>query len=569
MAEWVAPNQIAVRPRPGRAVAQGAGASLDHVVFRAQVARWRQAFDAEPGTRWALYFDDAVAFAAAMFGAWHAGKTVVLCADALPQTVAALRAEVDGLAGDFAEACTPLAVHGSPSAAPLVEDDGSLWPPLDEQATRLVVYTSGSTGAATAISKTLAQLAREVDALQASFGDMLEGAVVHGTVSHQHIYGLLFRVLWPLAAGQVIAPRLFFHEEIAAALDAPALLVSSPAHLKRIPDTVDWRAARSQLRAVFSSGGALPEEAADSARTLLGQAPIEIFGSSETGGIAWRRREVADAAWTPLPGVSWRIAEGQLEVASPHLPSTDWWRSADRVEADGAGGFHLLGRADRIVKVEERRVSLTALERQLAVVPDVAEARVVLIDGPRAELSAVVVLSAQGRARLQACGRRALAQALGQALAGGQDAVTRPRRWRFVDALPMNTQGKTTDAALRALFRPERPTPLWVMREATQAQLDLELDAALAVFDGHFPQVPILPGVAQLDWAVRFGREAFALPPHFLRMEMLKFQRVARPGMRIRLHLEWLPQKSTLAFRYESSLGPHASGRVLLGEEGA
>ena len=147
--------------------------------------------------------------------------------------------------------------------------------------------------------------------------------------------------------------------------------------------------------------------------------------------------------------------------------------------------------------------------------------------------------------------------------------MTRPRRWRFVDALPMNTQGKTTDAALRALFRPERPTPLWVMREATQAQLDLELDAALAVFDGHFPQVSILPGVAQLDWAVRFGREAFALPPHFLRMEMLKFQRVARPGMRIRLHLEWLPQKSTLAFRYESSLGPHASGRVLLGEEGA
>jgi hypothetical protein len=49
-------------------------------------------------------------------------------------------------------------------------------------------------------------------------------------------------------------------------------------------------------------------------------------------------------------------------------------------------------------------------------------------------------------------------------------------------------------------------------------------------------------------------------------MEMLKFQRVARPGIRIRLHLEWLPQKSALAFRYESALGPHASGRVVFGE---
>lgn len=565
MAEWIALGDVAVRPRPGRAVAQRAGHHIDHAAFRADVARWRAAFVSREGDRWALYFDDTATFAAALFGAWHAGKTVYLCADALPETVARLRTAVEGFAGDFPLECQPLTVDGSA----FVADDASTWHPLDEQATQLLVYTSGSTGEATAIGKCLGQLAREVEALQATFGARLEGAVVHGTVSHQHIYGLLFRVLWPLAAGRVIAPRLFFHEEIAAALDAPALLVSSPAHLKRIPDTLDWQMARTQLRAVFSSGGALSEEAAVAARCVLGHAPVEIYGSSETGGIAWRERQRPDPSWTPLPGVAWRIVEGQLEVASPHLPGGDWWRSADCVEPDGAGGFHLLGRADRIVKVEERRVSLTALERQLTALPEVTEARVVLIDGPRAELAAVVGLSEPGRTRLHHDGRRGLAQALGQALAGGQDAVTRPRRWRFVDALPMNTQGKTTDATLRALFRLERPAPVWVLREPTQAQVDLDLDPALAVFDGHFPQVPILPGVAQLDWAVRFGREAFALPPSFLRMEMLKFQRVARPGIRIRLHLEWLPQKSALAFRYESALGSHASGRVVFGEEAA
>ena len=113
--------------------------------------------------------------------------------------------------------------------------------------------------------------------------------------------------------------------------------------------------------------------------------------------------------------------------------------------------------------------------------------------------------------------------------------------------------------------------PTLTLLSQTEHQISLQLDISADIhwFAGHFPDAPVLPGVTQLDWAVRFGREAFALPPHFLRMEMLKFQRVARPGMRIRLHLEWLPQKSTLAFRYESSLGPHASGRVLLGEEGA
>ena len=608
MAEWIALGHVATRPRPGRAVSHDAGGDVDHVAFRAQVAQWRAAFAAHAGERWALHFDDTATFAAALYGAWHAGKIVYLCADALPETVARLRAEVEGFAGDFHPGCAALALHAalprdaadlggeahgnhlaqgslqtghaSPDAAggtggspPVAcdQDEGAIdaWPSLDEQATRLVVYTSGSTGEATAIDKRLAQLAREVEALQATFGERLDGAVVHGTVSHQHIYGLLFRVLWPLAAGRVIAPRLFFHEEIAAALDAPAVLVSSPAHLKRIPDTLDWQTAQAQLRAVFSSGGALPEEAALASRATLGHAPIEIYGSSETGGIAWRQREAGDPVWTPLPGVAWRIADGQLEVSSPHLPSADWWRSADRVADEGAEGFRLLGRADRIVKVEERRVSLTALERQLGALPEVADARVVLIDGPRAELAAVVVLADAGDAQLQAKGRRAMAQVLGQALADGQDAVTRPRRWRFVTALPMNAQGKTTDAALRALFRPERPTPVWLQRDATQAQLELDLDPALVVFDGHFPQVPILPGVAQLDWAVRFGREAFALPPHFLRMEMLKFQRVARPGMRIRLHLEWLVQKQALAFRYESEHGPHASGRVVFGEADA
>lgn len=556
MAEWLALNAVAARPLPGRKVA----GRLDHAAFRAQAARWREAFSRSGGDKWALYFDDAAVFSAALFGAWHAGKTVVLCPDALPETLARIRADVAGFAGDVPGAALPRALPAADAA------DDTEWPPLDERAARLVVFTSGSTGRPVGIDKTLAQLAREVEALERAFGELAEGAIVQGTVSHQHIYGLLFRALWPLAAGREIAPRLFFHEELVAALDGPSVLVSSPAHLKRIPATLDWRGVQGHVRAVFSSGGALPDAAAVVARATLGKAPIEIYGSSETGGVAWRRCGERSPAWEPLPGVDWRIVDGHLEVASPHLPDTGWWRSADRAQACGTRGFELLGRADRIVKVEERRVSLTALEQQLSAMADVSEARVLLLEGARAQLAAVVVPGEAGVARLHALGRRAFAQALGQALAGGYDAVTRPRRWRFVDALPANAQGKTTDAALRALFQPDRPAPQWVRRDETRAELEIELDPALAVFDGHFPQAPILPGVAQLDWAVRYGREAFALPPHVLRMEALKFQRVARPGMRIRLQLEWVPGQSTLAFHYASEHGPHASGRLVFDE---
>lgn len=557
MTEWLPLRDVARRTRAGRDV----GVRLDHAGFLRRVAGWRVAFAARAQRRWALHLDDTVEFAAALYGAWHAGKAVVLCGDALPDTVTRVLADVDGLAGDFPDAFD--AAHIAPVDV-ADADHGDDWDALDETGTRLVVFTSGSTGDAAAIDKSLAQLAREVEALQAAFGAALEGARVQGTVSHQHIYGLLFRVLWPLASGRAIAPRLFFHDQIALALaDADGLLVSSPAHLKRIPDTIDWAPARSRLRAVFSSGGALPEDAALAARRQLGVGATEIYGSSETGGIAWRQWRDDAPAWRALPGVQWRIDGEQLEVSSPHLPTLDWWRSEDRVEADGNGGFRLLGRADRIVKIEERRVSLSALERQLMAHDHVREARVVALPGARVQLAAVVVLDAAGEARLAGEGRRAFSQQLGESLAQAHDAVARPRRWRFVEQLPMNAQGKATDAALRALFRPERPVAQWTLREAAAAELELDIDADLIAFDGHFPQAPILPGVAQLDWAVRYARDAFALPPRFVRMEALKFQRVIRPGARVHLRLEWMQDKGALVFRYQSDRGPHASGRVL------
>ena len=562
MSDWIALDRIATRPLPDRAVALVDGHALDHAAFRDRVEAWRDAFAARTGQPWAPYFDDAVAFAAALYGAWHAGKTVYLCGDNLPETVSRLRSEVDGFAGDgFSGDDVVVAAADNPGR--------EAWTPLDEDTTRLVVFTSGSTGDATAIDKRLSQLAREVEALQATFGAALGDSVVHGTVSHQHIYGLLFRVLWPLASGRAIAPRVFFHEEIVAALDRPALLVSSPAHLKRMPDSLDWSNARIHLRAVFSSGGALLQDAAATASRLLGVTPTEIYGSSETGGIAWRQWHDNAPVWHALPDVDWRIVDDHLEISSPHLPTRQWWRSEDRAESDGRNGFRLKGRADRIVKIEERRVSLGALERQLLAMPEVAEARVLVLPETRTQLAAVIVPSAAGAAQLAADGRRVFARVLHDALASGQDAVARPRRWRFVDALPMNAQGKVREADLRALFRPERPQPDWLSREDAKADLEIVLDPELAVFDGHFPQIAILPGVAQLDWAVRWGREAFAMPPRFLRMENLKFQRVLRPGTRVRLHLEWQQAKSALVFRYQSEHGAHASGRVIFGEDAA
>ena len=566
MAEWIPLHQLLGPARPDRWIG-GAGADrIDHAGLLARVAAWRVAFSQAGGRDWALYFDDSLAFAAALLGAWSAGKRVYLPSDNLPATLQALRPQVDGVAGD-------VDLHWQPLAPSAVGADAIAPVMLDERACRLVVFTSGSTGAPVAIEKRLDQLACEVGALEQAFGALLEGAQVHGTVSHQHIYGLLFRVLWPLSAGRAILPRRFFHEDLVAALSTgPSVLVATPAHLKRLPAQLDWRAARTHLRAVFSSGGPLPAQAAVDVRALLDRVPIEVFGSSETGGIAWRGGDASTSAWQPLPGVQWRIDDGQLSVASAHLPDGGWWRSEDRAEADAQGGFRLLGRADRIVKVEERRVSLDALEHALRAHPAVADVRVLLLPGQREQLAAVVVPRDTRLLQADEAGRRAAGRQLSNALADAHDAVARPRRWRFVDALPLNAQGKTTQAALLSLFQPEQPEPVdlppvqWLQRGPASASAQLTLQPDLRAFDGHFPGVPVLPGVAQVDWAIRFAQTVFALPARFVRIDALKFQRVARPGDTLLLQLDWDASRRMLAFRFSSGHGIHASGKVVFAD---
>lgn len=573
MAEWLSLADVAAAPGLStRAVARVGGGVRMREQFIAEVLGWRAAFARVDGPCVALHVEDTYTFVCALFGAWHAGKTVALPGDTQPDTLARLLPEVAACAGDLPGAVQPATGATAAGMPPLA--------PLDLRRARVVVHTSGSSGEPLAIDKSLAQLDAEVRTLEQAFGPLLTSrgpaqapasVQVHATVSHQHIYGLLFHALWPLAAGRLlVAERLRYPEDMADRLaDGPSVLVTSPAHLKRLPESLPWHAARDGLVAAFSSGGPLPPEASVAALTLLGQSPIEVFGSSETGGIAWRQRARHADHWTALPGVRWRVeADGLLAVQSAHLPDEAWYVTADRVEADAAGGFLLRGRADRIVKIEEKRVSLTAMEHALIASGLLVEARVVeLPDASSSRLGVVAVPNDAGRAILSE-GKRALTDRLRALLLQRVERIALPRRFRFVDRLPANAQGKTPMAALQALFRPVRPAAEWVSRDAERAVARLDVAADLLVFDGHFPGTPVLPGVAQVDWAVRFAAECFPLPQRMLRLDALKFQRPVRPGAQLELSLHWRAADRVLGFVYASEAGTHAGGSVVFRPDG-
>lgn len=540
--------------------------------FLERIGAWRRLLQDRSGQHFALYLDDSIEFAAALLGAWLAAKTIWLTADILPASCQALRQSVNGFLGEFPEECAPLA----PADVVPSEGDLSVRTDVSDEFIALVVHTSGTTGAAQAIPKRLSQLAAEVASLESLFGSRLGDAAIVATVSHQHIYGLLFKVLWPCIAGRPVhARRQNFPEELMHALSKSAcVLVASPAYLKRLPEHLNWSNVSTQVAGVFSSGGPLPGETAEAVDKLLNRTPIEIYGSSETGGIAWRQRtQAAQDAWQPLPGVMCRASsEGLLEVRSPHLFDRDWLTLADRVSVYPDDRFSLQGRSDRIAKIEEKRISLDAIEADLLATGLVSDARIIVVDdGPmqRQRVAAFIMLNADGRDKLSRGGKLAMNRHLRDLLADAVDPVALPRRWRYLESMPLNAQGKTTHALLMAALgeRPCEPLVRELARTASRVELQIIVPENLFYFDGHFNEAPILPGVVQVDWAIAKGREYFALPPHFAGMQALKFQHVIRPEQPVTLELTHDEQKRSLQFRYFSSNAQHASGRILFADD--
>ena len=554
---WIALDQLLEQTPASRPVALCP--ALEHEALRQQALRLAGGLRSRNITRLALHLEDAGELAIALLGAWRAGVTVLLPADLQPATRQRLADQADLWVTDQAGDSTLAELLGD--ALPAA--------PLDLDQCRLLLCTSGSSGEPKLIEKRLRQLANEVEVLEDQWGAELGQACIIGSVAAQHIYGLLFRVLWPLCAGRpLLRKALPFPEDIqlASREQADFCLVASPALLKRMGDNLDWPAL-SRVRRVFSSGGPLPAEAAQQLQQRLDQAPTEIYGSSETGGIAWRQ---GGSLWQPFVGVELSQDEqGALRIASPCLPPGHVEQTADAARIQADGRFELLGRLDRIVKLEEKRISLPMLESALSEHPFVSEARLSVIEDNRAFLAALVALSDAGLHALRNQGRRALTQALRKHLAQYCEALALPRRWRLVRQMPCNAQGKLPQAQLEALLRAPRcltPERLGERQEDDQWHLELGVPVDLAHFSGHFPQTPVLPGVVQIDWAISLARQLIEnLPPRFQGMEVLKFQQLARPGDRLQLTLRFDAQRSKLHFSYRNGDAPCSSGRILLG----
>jgi acyl-CoA synthetase (AMP-forming)/AMP-acid ligase II/3-hydroxymyristoyl/3-hydroxydecanoyl-(acyl carrier protein) dehydratase len=535
----------------------GAGV-LDFSAFLARVQAIAARLSEQPARRYALCIDDPFNFACALFALFACGKEPVIPAHASPGYLAELSNAYDVVLTD---ADMPALVSRPEYVNPLAA--------IDPHAP-LTLYTSGSSGTPKPIAKTLAQFNAEVHTLETQWGALVGDATVLGSVPHHHIYGLLFRVFWPIATGRAFDRALSIEPQhlrarIAQCGPGGSVVVSTPAQLSRWPELDGFASLSPAPRVFFSSGGPLAADAASKYAAAFGAAPVEIYGSTETGGIAWRRQDQTDA-WQALNGIEInRGDDGALNLRSPHLGHDGWHRTDDTIAFDPDGRFRLQGRLDRVIKLDGKRVSLPELEARLGLHPYVAQAAVVSLEGmSRERVGAVVALTEAGSEALLERGRVALAKILRRHLAAYFDIVVLPRFWRFRFALPFDARGKLPAAAVAAAFdaRADGVELLSEVRSETALHYELRVPPTLVHFAGHFPGLPILPGVVQIDWAMRLAAEQVPGVRMLASIEQLKFKAPVPPGALLDLTLTHDAARHRVQFAYRLGRRECTSGVI-------
>lgn len=575
------------RHRPDSIVAFGGAGTKTAADLLADAARISRALPpAFPNSQVLLVFEqDRYAMAASLLGALDRGHAVALPPSSRRDSILAIHAQPE----------TAIVIHDTDAGFPIAfaelmeaasDREGDEGPSLEapvvpHSGVIATVFTSGTMGPMTRWQKTNAELLGEAHVLGTTF-DVAPEAKIVGAVPPGHIYGLLFTILLPLMRGASFSRETPHHAEAIAhcvRANEASILVTVPVQLRAL-GALPTESLPS-LQRVFSSTGPLPEAVADSFTERFGLPVTEIFGSTETGGIASRVRQAGKpATWQPLDGVEIAISEdGKLEVDSPfvHSDLPRPFETADLIELhplDEGGGFTHLGRADGVVKIGGRRVSVPEVEDCIRQQPDVDEVAVIAIpaEGGRGHqlLAAVVPAS------------REVTDLIGQvreALRKKFEPTCLPRRIVVVDTIPKEANGKVPRDRLLRLFELQADgQPLnWTLewgepveaRENDRESLEIpvRIPEDFAWFEGHFEDYPVLAGAVQLkELILPTVSRAFPRLGSVLSMSRIKFTGRIVPGDQVVVRVERGTRPGRVQFEIRKASESCARGILVLAE---
>ena len=353
---------------------------------------------------------------------------------------------------------------------PQVSIDGeSDWagsePAID--ATALIMYTSGTTGLPKGVVLSRRAVAADLDGLAEAWQWSPDDTLVHGLPLF-HVHGLVLGVLGALRVGSRLVHTGKPTPQAYAAADG-TMYFGVPTVWSRICAEPTLAAALRGARLVVSGSAPLPVAVFEQMQSLIGQAPVERYGMTETLiTVSTRFDGERRPGWVgvPIRGVESRLVDdtggemghdgetiGELQIrgttmfdeylnrpdATAASLDGDWFRTGDAAVID-AGGFHrIVGRQSiDIIKTGGFKVGAGEVEAALLTHPGVTEAAVIGVSDPDLgqRIVAFVVCNDVDDATLI------------NHVAALLSVHKRPREVRVVDVLPRNAMGKVQKTLL-------------------------------------------------------------------------------------------------------------------------
>ena len=491
-----------------------------------------------------IYIDDAFKFYAAFFGSLLAGAAP--CVLAKPILEANLTAVNDENFSNF------------------LANEPAKGLKFDPQA-KFYLQTSGSSGKSKMIEKSLAQMIKESEYLADELNFSSQNTFF-SSVSHRHMFGLTFKVFLPLVLGaRVIADELNYPEAILGLSLANHVFIASPVLLRTLAQSPAAIALKG-LSGIVSAGSPLKKELRSELGRICDARIIEIYGSTETGivakddGCGLRLFDAVDA------GLDDR---GALSVSSPWC---EFFQTNDAASID-EDRLALQGRIDRIVKLNDKRVSLESIEAKLLESGLLADCY--CAPHPKFKrIAALLQLNGEGLKKFRKIGKKGVVAELKELLK--LEFKNSVRYFKIVEKMPRNQQGKFEKSEFEnALFA--SPKPVWSGGRVNEAgkicygsgqnlesalncdtnascvkfdeggerldgaqkyEFGAIMHAGLEIFESHFPNLPLLPGFMQLDYVFELASMVGVDISGASTVENLKFMKFVRPGDLLRIYFE-------------------------------
>lgn len=504
----------------------------------------------KPAQTIALYTQDAQKFLIALLAAWQAGAEIWLLPN-LTQEAQVWAAQADlCLSDQVISHHNGIILDNIPSAhAPIHLN-------LSSQA-RLILQTSGSSGQAKLIQKTAQQMCDEAQTIAQTLPSNWRQCRALASISPQHLYGLTFRIFVALQMDWSIeSETCAFPEDFICQSKQNCIWLSSPTLLSHcvLSHSQNWQ---KNVLGIISAGGMLPEPT----RQIFAQYITDItdiYGSSETGVMAWRRNQNKHHLFKHV----------QLTLQQDNWSVQSLWSGGEHQLADNIEHEHntlvIHGRVDRIIKLGDKRLSLHQIENTLIHHPYIADAHCVFY---QRRIGAWLALNEAGINYFRQQGRKATIENIRQSLQPQLERIALPRYWRFIaHHLPRNMQGKLRAQDVSQVFETTCRTPIW--HQDAQNGQEYEFSAVvpleLCYFPGHFATFPLVPGVIEVQWVVDLAKQVGLLSKPIYQIENLKYQNFIRPNDTVRVQLRYDEVKAKIYFSLSVLDHSCAVGRIII-----